>query len=182
MVRTKRKGAPAPIAAGDAPTPVVPPKKKMAKGWVEVEPFDESVIDPRLRNSGHEDLPRTRPGNANKQPGMVDVTPSRPWKSSAEVGKEKSDRAEQSKKDDEELRNKRKAVAGLEDAMVIEEVARQASAAKPVCGPVIAKVPRPVAHTQDDKDGASTSRGTLTTAHSRWQRQLQNEPKNVKFH
>lgn len=104
---------------------------------------------------------------------MVDVTPTRPRRSSAEAAKDKSDRAEQSKKDHEELMNKRKAVAELEDAMVVEEDARQASAAKPVRGPVTAKVPRPVAQTQDNEDGASTSRDTVTMTHLNWQNWVQ---------
>ncbi|KAF8958628.1 hypothetical protein BDZ97DRAFT_1668162, partial [Flammula alnicola] len=112
-------------------------KKKMPKGWVEVDnDFDESNIDPQLCNLAYEDLPRTRPGNAQKQPGMVDVSPTRARRSTADVAKDKSDRAEQSRKDHEMLQQKRKAVAELEDAMVVNEEARQASAVKPVRGPV----------------------------------------------
>jgi hypothetical protein len=77
---------------------------------------------------------------------MVDVSPTRARRSTAEVTKDKSDRAEKSKKDHEALQQKRKVVAELEDAMVIDEEAREASAAKPVRGPVTAKVPCPVAH------------------------------------
>lgn len=90
---------------------------------------------------------------------MVDVSPTRPRRSSAEAAKDKSDRAEQSKNDDEELQNKRKAVAELEDAMFVEENTRQASAAKPVRGPVTAKVPRPVAQTQNNKDAPGSEVG-----------------------
>ena len=53
------------------------------------------------------------------------------------------------------LQQKWKAIAELEDVMVIDEEARQASAAKPVCGPVATKVPRPVA--QDHVSEGKTS-------------------------
>jgi hypothetical protein len=92
-----------------------------------------------------DDLPRTRPGNAQKLPGMVDVSPTRLRQSTSEVAKDKLDRAEKAKKDHEALQQKRKTVAELEDAMVNDEEAREASAAKPVPGPITAKVPRPVA-------------------------------------
>lgn len=87
---------------------------------------------------------------------MVDKSPTRRRRSAAEVAKDKSDRAEQSRKDHEELLQKRKAVAELEDAMAIDEDTRQASATKPVPGTVTAKVPRPVAHTEDVEQGKST--------------------------
>jgi len=86
---------------------------------------------------------------------MVDVSPTRIRRTAAEVAKDKLDRAEQSKKDHEALQQKRKAVAELEDTMVINEEARQVSAAKPVRGPVTTKVPRPVA--QDHVSEGKTS-------------------------
>ena len=58
--------------------------------------------------------------------------------------------------------NKCKAVAELKDA-------RQASATKLVHGPVTAKVPHPIAQTQDNEDGASTLRDTITMTHLHWQ-------------
>jgi len=63
-------------------------------------------------------------GNTQKQPGMVDVSPTRIRRSAAKVAKDKLDRAEQSKNDHEALQQKRKAVAELEDAMVVNEEAR----------------------------------------------------------
>jgi hypothetical protein len=93
----------------------------------------------------NEDLPRTRPGNAQKQPGLVDVSPVRGRRSTAEVAKDKIDRAERSKKDYRALELKRKAIAELEDVMAVDEEARDATSAKPVHGPVTVKVPRPVA-------------------------------------
>ncbi|KAF8803206.1 hypothetical protein BYT27DRAFT_7015226, partial [Phlegmacium glaucopus] len=114
--------------------------KKMPKGWVEI--LDESEIDPELCNLVNEDLPWTWPGNALKQPGMVNVSPVRARQSTAEVAKDKSDCAKKSKKDQVVLEQKRKAVAELEDAMAVDKEVREATAAKPVHGPVTAKVPR----------------------------------------
>ena len=86
---------------------------------------------------------------------MVDVSLTRARRSAAEVAKDKSDHAEQSKKDHEALQQKQKAIAELEDVMVINEEARQASAAKPVHRPVATKVPCPVA--QDHVSEGKTS-------------------------
>ncbi|KAF8808781.1 hypothetical protein BYT27DRAFT_7255243 [Phlegmacium glaucopus] len=107
----------------------------MPKGWVEVNDIlDESEIDPELCNLVNEDLLWTWPGNALKQPGMVNVSPVRAQRSTAEVAKDKSDCAEKSKKDQVALEQKRKAVAEPKDAMAVDEEAREATAAKPVHG------------------------------------------------
>ena len=60
--------------------------------------------------------------------------------------KKKTEHTEISKKDPDAHRALLKVVAEPEDEMVIDEKAREASTAKPVCGPVTAKVSRPVAH------------------------------------
>ncbi|KAF8963632.1 hypothetical protein BDZ97DRAFT_1661453, partial [Flammula alnicola] len=123
--------------------------------FISFQMFDESVIDPRLRPET--ELARTRPGNATKQPGIVDLSPVKFTRRGAvEVAKDKAARAEQKKvkeaqaiKDTETATNKRRAIAELEDQMLVDEDTRQLNAAKPTRGPILTKVPRPIADIAD---------------------------------